>query len=71
MIVYDGILERLSESGWSTYRLVKTKTLGNYSIQQLRQGQPITTATIDVICRLCGCQPGDLMHWEPDRERAE
>ena len=71
MIVYDRILERLADAGWSAYRLVKTRTLGNYSIQQLRDGKPITTTTIDTVCRLTGCQPGDLMHWEPDQERAE
>ena len=34
---------------------------------QIRAGKPITTRTIDTICELCRCQPGDLITWAPDR----
>ena len=66
MIVYDDILRRLADSGWSTYRLINEQMFGNSTITRLRNGSPINTTTIDTICRLCGCQPGDIMHYEPD-----
>lgn len=70
MIVYDQILQRLSDAGWSQYRLLKERQLGNGTITRIRLGQSISTDTLDVICRLCECQPGDLIHFE-DGERNE
>ena len=66
MIIYHNILKKLSESGWSTYRLQKEKQISNGTIIQIRKQKPITTATIDTICRLCNCQPSDLISWKPD-----
>lgn len=68
MIVFLDVLTRLSENGWSTYRLVREKVLGNSTISRLRSGQPVTTETIDTICRLCRCQPGDIIRYVPDPE---
>ncbi len=40
------------------------------TIIQIRQGKPITTKTIDVICELAGCQPGDLISYKPGKKEA-
>ena len=71
MIIYHNILIRLKESGWNTNRLVKEKVMGNSTITRLRNQEPINTTTIDLICRLCGCQPGDLITYEPDNDETE
>lgn len=70
MIVFHDLLGRLSAAGWSTYRLQKENRLSNGVIIRLRAGKSITTATLDTICRLLNCQPGELISWEPD-EKAE
>ena len=57
MIVYHDILRRLAENGWT--------------IIQIRAGRAITTTTIDTICRLCECQPGDLISYVPDGEKEQ
>jgi len=69
MIKYHDILERLAANGWPTTRLQREKQISNGTIIQIRAGRPITTSTIDTICRLCGCQPGDLISYVPDPER--
>ncbi|MBP5461887.1 MAG: helix-turn-helix domain-containing protein [Lachnospiraceae bacterium] len=66
MIVYNDVLQKLSACGWSTYRLIKEKVIGNETISHIRSGKPISTSSIDTICRLCKCQPGDILRWEPD-----
>lgn len=71
MIVYDQVLQRLSDAGWSSYRLVKERQIGNGTLMRIRKGESISTDTLDTICRLCDCQPGDLIHYESDQERAE
>ena len=68
MIQYHDILGRLSANGWPTTRLQREKQISNGTIIQIRAGKPITTSTIDTICRLCSCQPGDLISYVPDRE---
>lgn len=71
MIVYNDILQKLSEHGWSTYRIRKEKILPNSVIDRIREGAPITTTTIDTICKLCNCQPGELLNYVPDLEKRE
>lgn len=68
MIVFKGVLARLAAAGWSTYRIRREKVLPESTLTRLRQDQPITTDTIDVICRLCHCQPGDLLEYVEDEE---
>ncbi len=71
MIEYHDILGRLSRCGWSTARLQKERKISNGTIIQIRAGRPITTRTIDVICELCQCQPGDLITWRPNEPPEE
>ena len=66
MIVYRDILRRLAESGWCTYRVAKERLLSPSTIDRIRNDQPINTTTIDTICRLCNCQPGDILSYVPD-----
>ena len=68
MLVYLDILKLLSDHGWSTYRLQKEGQMGNGTIIQIRTGKPISTTTIDTICRLCNCQPGDILKYVPGEE---
>jgi len=68
MIIYDDVMKKLSDAGWSTYRLVKEHKMGNSTLARLRKGESVSTETIDTICKLCSCQPADLLHYE-DRER--
>lgn len=68
MIVYHDIIGKLSENGYSSYRIQKEKLIPNSTLDRIRHNQPINTATIDTICRVCKCQPGDLISWVPDEE---
>ena len=66
MIVYHNLLGRLASCGWPTTRLQREHEISNGTIIQIRAGKPITTTTIDTICRLCNCQPGDILSYVPD-----
>lgn len=71
MIIYDNVLARLAACGWPTTRLQRERQISNGTIIQIRAGKPITTTTIDTICRLCGCQPGDFLHYVPTQEEEQ
>ena len=65
MIVYQDILQKLAAKGWTSYRLRHEGALPESVLTRLRQGRPVTTETIDKICELLECQPGELLKWEP------
>ena len=66
MIVFRDILKLLADHGWSQNRLIREKVFGMSTIQRLRKHANINTSTIDTVCELCDCQPGDIMHYEPN-----
>lgn len=68
MIRFVDIMQKLADHGYSSYELRRKKILSEGTMTRLRNEEPITTVTIDTVCRLCECQPGDLMSWEPDPE---
>ena len=68
MIVYKDILKKLSAAGWSTYRLYHERKLPNSVIGRLRNGDAISTDTLDKICKLLDCQPGDILSYVPDEQ---
>lgn len=63
VIIFKDVLKKLADVGWSSYRLLKEKQLPNSVISRLRHGDPITTNTVDTICRLLHCQPNDIMEY--------
>ena len=58
------VLEALKQAGYSTYRLRKEKILGERVIQQLRNGEIVSWKTIEAICDILNCQPGDLVEYQ-------
>lgn len=68
MIIYDRILERLKNSGYSTYRLEKEKIISPSTLDNIRKGKPISTRTVDIICTLCHCTPGDILKHKEQNE---
>lgn len=66
MIVYKDILEKLADRGWTQNKLHRQRLLSGSTISRLKDGRPITTDSIDVVCKLCECQPGDILEYVPD-----
>ena len=67
MITYRvDILQALKEAGFNSNRLEKEKILPATTIQHLRHFGPIGFKSLDTICRLLHCQPGDIICWIPD-----
>lgn len=63
------ILGKLAEAGYNTYILRRDKLLSEGSVQSIRNGEVIGLKSIDRICSLLKCQPGDLIEYvEPDED---
>ena len=65
MIRYKiNILEALKGAGYNTYRLHKEKLLSDGTVQKLRRGDAtLTIESLNAICDMLECQPGDLLEW--------
>ena len=60
------VLAHLKEAGYSTYRLRRDKILGEATLQQLRTGEKVSWANINMFCKYLKCQPGDILEYVPD-----
>lgn len=61
------IQEKLKEAGYSTYRLRKEKLLSESTVQKIRTGDmTLTFSTLNTICNILQCQPGDILEWVPE-----
>ena len=57
------VLAALKAAGYSSTRIRNEKLIGQATLQQLRQGEIVSWATINTICRLLQCQPGDIVEY--------
>lgn len=61
MIYKLDVLSALKEAGYNTNRIRKEKLIGEAMLQKIRSGQMPSWATLETICSLLDCQPGDLI----------
>lgn len=57
------ILEKLKEKGFTTYKLRKDKLIGEAQIQKIRDGEIASKETLNTLCKLLNCQPGDILEF--------
>lgn len=63
-IIYKiDVLASLKANGYTTTRLRKEKIFGERVIQQMRERQIVSWATIEKLCALLSCQPGDIVEY--------
>lgn len=69
-IRFDKTIALMQSKGITTYRIRQDKIMGQALYQKLRIGGDIDTRTINKLCALLDCQPGDLMEYVPDNNDA-
>lgn len=62
------ILESLKEKGFSSYKIRKDKIIGESQLQKIRSGEIASKDTLNTICKLLNCQPGDIIEYIEDEE---
>ncbi len=71
MIKYiNDILKLLKNKGYSSYKLRKDKIMGESKIQNIRNNA-VSVETINQLCGLLDCQPGDILEYIPDDGASE
>ena len=63
MISYDNLWNVMKEKGVSQYTLIKKYNISPAQITRLKRNESVSTHTIDVFCKILGCQVGDIMEY--------
>ncbi len=65
------VMAALKEKGYTSTKIREEKLLGQSYLQQIRHRELVSWKTIDVLCKLLQCQPGDIIEYIPDEPTAE
>lgn len=63
MIVYDKLWQTMKEKGVTQYALIHTYRVSAGQISRIRKNANINTHTINMLCEILDCQPGDIMEY--------
>ena len=62
------IMAALKEKGYTSTRIRNEKLIGQSYLQQIRHDEIVSWKTIDMICTLLQCQPGDILEHVPETQ---
>ena len=65
------VMALLKAHGYPSTKIREEKLIGQSYLQQIRHQELVSWKTIDTLCRLLDCQPGDLIEYVPDDPTAE
>lgn len=71
MISFDKLFTTLARKHKTTTNLIRDKIVGGGTLQRIRDGQSVSTDTINAICNYLHCRPGDIMTFTPDTKEAD
>lgn len=57
------IMAELKKKGYSSTRIREEKLIGQSYLQQIRHNELVSWKTLDTLCSLLECQPGDLIEF--------
>lgn len=65
MISYGPFWDTLHDSSETTYTLIKNHRISSSTIDKLRKDKPVTTTTINDLCRILGCRVEQIIEYIP------
>lgn len=60
------VMAALKECGYTSTRIRDEKLIGQSYLQQIRHGDLVSWKTLDTLCKLLNCQPGDIVEYISD-----
>lgn len=65
-IKYDKLFVLMKQRNLTSYRIRKDGIIGQATLQNMKNNEPVNTETINALCRALKCQPGDIMEYVDD-----
>lgn len=66
MISYAPLWRTMKQKGITTYQLIQKHSFSRGTLDSLKQGRSISTATLDDLCRILSCQVEEVLEYLPD-----
>ena len=63
MISYEPFYTTLKEKNMTTYKLIKEYNISRSLLDRLKHNKPLSTVTIDDLCRILHCKVEDIMKY--------
>lgn len=67
MIVYNKLRSLMKEKGLTTYKIRKDAIISQRALSSIIHDQSITMETVNKLCAVLNCQPGDILEYVPDK----
>lgn len=71
MICYNPLWETMKKRQVTTYTLRVKHNMSHATVQRLQRNQPVSTHTLDKLCRILNCQLDDIAKYIPDDEKGQ
>ncbi len=66
MITYEPFYRTLKEKNLSTYKLINDYGISRSLLDRLKHNKPITTVTIDDLCKILDCNVEDIICYQKE-----
>ena len=63
MIVFDPLWSTMQKKGYTTYTLRVKHGISNSTVQRLKKNMPVSTNTLNELCKLLGCSLPDVARY--------
>lgn len=63
MIAYYKLLDMLNKRNISKLELMELAKISRGTLAKLSKNEPVSISTIDNICTVLKCQPGEILEW--------
>lgn len=63
MIVYTKLWQTMKEKGITQYSLINQYHVSAGQLSRLRKNANVNSHTINMLCEILDCQPGDIMEY--------
>ena len=68
MIIYNRLWQTMAKKGITTYVLRFKKGVSNSTVQRLKKNMPVSTYTLNNLCKLLDCSLCEIAEYVPDDE---
>ena len=66
MINFEPLWKTLKEKNITTYVLITKYGFSSSTVSRFRNNRPVTTTTINDLCKILSCDISDIMKYEDD-----
>lgn len=68
MMVFDPLWKTMKEKKVTIYALVVKHGISRGTVNKLKHNKNVTLVTIEHLCRILQCQPGDIVAYVEEKE---